>query len=265
MSLRKSFDKYLKIKATNWTLLKEMINSPLHFDHRRSNPREDSTGLARGRAVHTVVLEPENFSREYVVFTGERRQGNAWKEFQQAYKGYTILKQDEYDKAMRAGQAVRKHPEAWAIIKDCAYEKTLTWTDKKTKIKCKARVDGIGASLFDLKTTGKVDARLFGNLAARMLYHGQLAFYNDGAKHTGEVHIIAVEAEPPHDVAVFTLGEDELLIGREMYEGFLTRVKECTKSGIWPGRYPERQRLSLPRYVYGDDEEGGSYEIVEAA
>jgi hypothetical protein len=263
--IRKSFAKYLKIKATNWTLLKEMNNSALHYDHRRLNPREDSIGLARGRAVHTVVLEPEKFASEYVVYTGERRQGNAWKEFQDAYEGFTILKQDEYDKVMHAGQAVRRHPEAFSIIKDCSYEKTFTWTDKATKIKCKCRVDGIGAALFDLKTTGNVDARIFGNLAARMLYYGQIAMYADGAKHnTGDVFLIAVESEPPHDVAVFRVGEDDLIAGRELYQSFLTRVRECTDSGVWPGRYPEVQALSLPKYVWGNEEDGGggSYEVV---
>jgi exodeoxyribonuclease VIII len=262
--IRSAFAKYFKIKAVNWTLLKEMARSPLHYEHRRLNPREDSVGLARGRAVHTAMLEPELFAQEYVVYTGGRRQGNAWEEFEAAYDGYTILKQDEYDKAMFAAKAVRKHPEAASIVKGCKYEKTFQWVDKPTKLKCKCRVDGIGDALFDLKTTGNVDTRIFGNLAARMLYHGQLAFYNDGSKHKGDVYIIAVEAEPPHDVGVFKLGEDELLIGREMYQAFLARVRECTDSGIWPGKYPERQRLSLPRYAYGDDEEGGSYEIVEA-
>jgi exodeoxyribonuclease VIII len=264
MSIRYAFDKYLRIKAVNWSTLKEMVRSPLHYDHRRNNPREDSTGLARGRAVHTAVLEPEMFPREYVVYTGARRQGGDWEIFKKAYDQYTILKQDEYDKAMYAAKAVRKHPEAAAIMRDCAYEKTFQWTDKTTKIKCKCRVDGVGASLFDLKTTGNVDARIFGNLAARMLYHGQLGMYHDGSKNKGPVFIIAVEAEPPYDVGVFEIGEDELLIGQELYQGLLTNVRDCTAAGAWPGKYPERQRLSLPKYVYGGEEEG-SYEIVEAA
>ena len=265
MTIRTAFDKYLKIKAVNWSTLKEMARSPLHYQHRLSNPREDSTGLARGRAVHTCVLEPELFAREYVVFPGPRRQGNEWKEFEAAYSQYTILKQDEYDKAMFCAKAVRKHAEAAAIMKDCVYEKTFKWTDKPTGIKCKCRVDGAGANLFDLKTTGDVESRAFGRIAARMLYHGQLAMYRDGAKHKGPAFIIAAEAEPPYDVAVFEVGEDELAIGQELYQGYLTLVRDCTVAGSWPGKYPERQRLNLPKYVYGDDEDGGSYEIVDAA
>lgn len=265
MTIRNAFSKYLKIKAVNWSTLKEMARSPLHYQHRLANPREDAVGLARGRAVHTAVLEPHLFAQEYVVYPGERRQGNEWKEFAAAYEGYTILKQDEYDKAMFCAKSVFRHAEAAAIIRECVYEKSFTWKDKSTGIKCKCRVDGVGASLFDLKTTGNVDSRMFGRIAARMAYHGQIGMYHDGAKHKGPVFIIAAEAEPPYDVAVFEVGEDELLIGQELYQGYLALVRDCTATGAWPGKYPERQRLNLPKYVYGDDEEGGSYEIVEDA
>jgi hypothetical protein len=262
--LKRSIDKYLRIPAVNWSTLKEMQRSALHYAHRKENPREDSSGLARGRAVHTAVLEPELFSKEYVVYEGKTRQGNAWKAFKEAYSDKTILKTDEYDKAWRCATRILKHPEAKAIMRDCAYEKTFTWTDPKTGLKCKCRVDGIGSVLFDLKTTSDCDARMFGRIAARLLYHGQLAMYGDGAKHTGETFIVAAEAEPPFDVAVFQLGEDEIAIGQELYQGLLQQVAGCEKSGDWPGRYPMRERLVLPRYVYGtDDEEGGTYEVLQ--
>ena len=263
MPIKRSFDQYLKINAENFSTIKEMARSPLHYVHRKKNPREDSTGLARGRAVHTATLEPELFAKEYVVFQGKTRRGKEWDEFEAAYSAdYTILKQDEYDKAMLCAKSIWKHPEAAAIMRGCVFERSYQWKDKATGLKCKCRVDGLGNALFDLKTTGNVDARIFGNLAARMLYHGQLAMYRDGSKHKGDVFIIAAEAEPPFDVAVFQLGEDELYIGQELYQGFLQRVVECQKNGPWPGKYPERERLSLPKYVYGEDEEGGSFEVI---
>lgn len=263
MSLKQTFAKYLKIDAVNWSTLKEMGRSPLHYAHRLANPREDSTSLARGRAVHTAVLEPELFAKEYVIYTGKTRRGKEWDEFEAAYLDKTILKQDEYDKVMFAAKAVRKHTEVVAYMRECTFERSFQWKDKETQLRCKCRVDGVGATLFDLKTTGNVDARLFGNLAARMQYHGQIAMYRDGSKHTGPCLIIAVEAEPPYDVAVFWLGDDELQAGQELYQGYLQQVRACQIANAWPGKYPELQRLVLPTYVYGDEEEGGSYEIVE--
>lgn len=264
--LKRSIDKYLKIEAVNWSLLKEMARSPLHFAHRKENPREDSSGLARGRAVHTAVLEPELFPKEYVIFEGKTRHGKAWDAFKAAYGDKTILKTDEYDKAWRCASRILKHPEAKAIMRDCAFEKTFTWTDPRTGLKCKCRVDGIGSALFDLKTTGDVDARAFGRIAARLYYHGQLAMYGDGARHKGETFIIAAEAEPPFDVAVYQLGEDEIAIGQELYQGLLQQVVTCEKNNEWPGKYPVRLPLKFPRYAYGTDEdEGGSFEIVEEA
>jgi exodeoxyribonuclease VIII len=263
-SLKKSFEEYLAIRAQNFSLLKEMAKSPLHYKFRSENPREDSTGLARGRAIHTAVLEPEMFMREYVIFPGKTRRGKEWDEFALANADKTILKNDEYDKAWAAAAAVRRHPEVQALMRDGVSEKSFTWKDKGTGLKCKCRVDWIGNALFDLKSTSDVHERIFGRLAARMLYHAQAAMYFDGSKHKGPAYIIAVEAEPPHDVAVFELTEDDLLAGRETYQGFLRQVKECRESGVWPGRYPEKTRLALPKYVFEDEGQGdGSFEIVQ--
>lgn len=264
MSLKKTFAEYLEIPAINWSTLKEMARSPLHYQHRLANPREDSAGLARGRAIHTAVLEPEKFSEEYVVFDGPRRAGKAWDEFEVAHTDKTILKKDEYDKAWHAAIAVKRHPEVVALMRKGKPEQSFTWKNQETGLKCKCRVDWKGEVLFDLKSTGDVDARKFGNIAARMMYYGQLAMYRDGAKHDGEVFMAVVEAEPPFDVAVFKLSDDDLLAGKELYTGFLKRVVECKKAGVWPGRYLDRQTLELPRYVFEDDaQEDGTSVVVE--
>ena len=267
--VKKTIHKYLKIDAVNWSLLKEMARSPLHFAHRKVNPREDSTGLARGRAVHTATLEPELFPKEYVIFAGKTRQGKIWEAFKKANADKTILKQNEYDKVWACAERIHKHPVVKELFESnkFVFEKTFTWKDPVTGLKCKCRVDGISSRvLFDLKTSGDIDARAFGRIATRLLYHGQLAMYGDGSKHKGETLIIAAEPEPPYDVAVYELGEDEIAIGQELYQGLLTRVVQCQAANDWPGKYPAREPLKLMRSVYGTgDEEGGTYEVVEEA
>lgn len=264
-SLKQTFADYLAIKAHNWSSIKAIEKSPLNYQYRLQNPIEDAPKLARGRAVHTAVLEPELFMQEYIVFPGKTRRGEAWDEFAAAHAAETILKQDEYDMAWGCANSIRKNPDVAAILCNGKSEQVFRWKDKTTGLRCKSRVDHQGEVLLDLKSTGTIDARVFGRLAAGLSYYGQLAMYRDGADHKGPVLIVAGEIKPPHEVAVFTLSEDDLYAGQELYRGYLKRIAECTTSGVWPGRYTERVPLEMPKYVFDDeDQEDDTYQIVES-
>lgn len=253
---------YTTLPGINWTTLKEMRRSPLHYQHRLANPLEDSARLAMGRAAHTAILEPDRFPLEYAVWTGERRAGKEWEAFKAANAGRTIIKADEYATCLAMRDAVRRHPAAAAILQAGGEaEKAVTWTDDATGLPCKGRMDWLGKYvLADLKTTSDLDPVRFGATAARMGYHTQLAFYRRGVKAaTGmdyPVQIIAVESSAPHDVAVFTIDETVLYAGDEEIDELLAKVKACREANAWPGRYPAETTLQLPNWAFGSDAAG---------
>lgn len=246
---------YASIPATNWSLLKELRRSPLHYRHRLTTPLADTARMAFGRAVHCAVLEPDRFPLEYIVWDGARR-GKEWAAFKLASGHRTILTADEYRTCLAVRDSVRSDPVAAPYLQDGESEVTIQWTDDATGIKCKARLDYFSAAaLVDVKTTADVTDRIFGALAARMGYHGQMAFYHDGLAANGcdvPVKIIAVEAEPPHDVAVFDVDEDALWAGRQLYRGLLAMLAGCLETERWPGRYQTEVPLALPAWVYPD-------------
>jgi hypothetical protein len=256
------FAEYEKIDAVNWSVLKEMRRSPLHYHHRLENPREDSTRLALGRGVHTAVLEPDRFMLEYACFKGAIRRGKEWDAFEAQHQNETILKQDEYTLCLQVRDAVRAHPLAAEYLKAGTGEQVLQWSDATTQVACKGRVDWVSSSkpaLVDVKTTSDIAADKFAAVAARMGYHTQGAFYRAGhhAQH-GEVLpvvTIAVEIGAPHDVAVYLLDEDALAAGEQEWMRLLEMVAACRKSGVWPGRFSAEQALRLPRWAVGADEE----------
>jgi hypothetical protein len=256
-----TFAEYAKVDAVNWSTLKHMRRSPLHYQHAIDHGRADTTRLALGRASHTAVLEPDTFMLHYACFKGERRAGKAWEEFKAAHKGETILKVDEYKTCLAIRDAVRRHPVASEYLFSGEAEQSLLWTDVETSLPCKGRIDWVSDSkpaIVDIKTTGDVDAMRFGATCARMLYHAQLAFYSDGYMAAygkrPPVVIIAVEATPPHDVAVYVLDEDALYAGSEVYRELLMKVKSCRASKDWHGKYLEEQTLRLPSWAWPDDE-----------
>lgn len=67
MSIKKiSFSDYVKVDALNCSSLVNIEKSPLHFQWAKANPRDTKT-LVNGRAVHTLILEPELFNEIYAV------------------------------------------------------------------------------------------------------------------------------------------------------------------------------------------------------
>jgi hypothetical protein len=258
---------YFDIAAVNFSTLKYMKKSPLHYKHARDVGREDSTNLLKGRAVHTAVLEPDQFDQRYAIYTGKTRRGKEWEKFELDHAGQEILKVVEREQAFAMRDAVLRHPAAKKIFASGLAEQTLVWTDESTGLLCKAKADWLTSIvLADLKSTPDVDGRRFGAMAARMDYFVQLAWYLDAARRAGfgvsEAKIVAVEVAAPYDVAVFTLSDDDLLAGRETYRGWLGQVIECIERDEWLGRYPDEQPLSLPKYVFDDEDQDDDSMII---
>ncbi len=269
MEDRDTFATYSLIDAVNWSSLKHMERSPLHYQHALTADREDSTAMAMGRATHTAVLEPHRLETDYAVFGGLRRAGKEWEAFEAANAGKTILKREEYQRCIAMRDAVRAHPVAASYLASGQAEKTITWKHPGVGLECKGRLDWVSesrAAVVDLKTTGDVDAVKFASLAARMGYFKQLAFYRDGLAYaTGNVLaavIIAVEAKAPHDVAVLPIDEDSLYAAAEQYAELLAKVAACRQSGVWPGRYPEEQPLRMPAWNWNDEEDASGLDLV---
>jgi hypothetical protein len=248
-----NFEQYSDLAGCNWSLLREMAKSPAHYAHRLHNPRSDTPAMRFGRAVHTCVLEPDLFPVHWTLYDG-RRAGNAWQEFAAVNSDKGILTVDEYETVLAIRDSVQRHKLAARLLRRGKSEVTLRWVDPATRIRCKARLDHLcGDALTDLKTTKDVDNRVFGRLAERMAYHGQLGFYRRGLLATGHkpapVHILAVEAEAPHDVAVFAVDEDVLEAGDMLVAKLLHQVKTCRRLRRWPGRYESEESLEFPAWA----------------
>jgi len=258
-----TFDDYLSIPAVNWSRLKAGRRSALHLRHALENPTEDTPRLALGRGAHTAVFEPDRFAFDYAIWGGDRRAGKEWERFVYEHRGQTILRADEHATCLAIAAAVRAHAVAGPLLAPPGEaEKVLTWTEEATGIACKARLDWYRPGLLcDLKTTVDVDQYRFAATVWRMGYHGQGAFYRRGLLANGleapPWHMIAVEASPPHDVAVYQLDDDALYAGEQEVEDLLRMVAAGRFSGRWPGRYPEERVLSLPRWAFPAEDASG--------
>lgn len=251
---------YNAIRAWRWSHIKLMDQSPRAVWHAENNQSNDDARYAKLRAIHALVLEPDNFTAQFSVFDGTRR-GRAYDEHVVAHPDTTVLTVAEYDDAALTADSVRAHQLVRELLADGSPEVSMTWTDEATGLACKGRADWIGsAGIIDLKTCGTVNERAVAGMVARNLWHGQLAHYSAGLVAHGHkpprCFIIAAEGKGARDVAVYQVDrgipDGALHVGEGIRAGFMARLAECVRLNHWPGRHESIVSLCLPTYALGD-------------
>jgi exodeoxyribonuclease VIII len=261
--MRITFDDYCAIEAVNWSSLKDMAVSPRMFRHRTKHPRRDTEALAFGRLFHTALLEPERFAATYVVepdfgdcrFKENKARRDGWRadhahrELMSEHDAYTV-------RAMVA--AVREHRVASGLLSEGTAEETITWTDPRTGLACKGRIDWLRRRFVtDIKTTRRETMGAFKRDIRELLYYSQVGWYTDGAVAAGRLEdpepplILGVQDVEPWDVMVVRVGGEDLDAGRAVWRMLLDRFAACVASDWWPGVAPEIVDLRLPNFAPG--------------
>lgn len=266
---------YTKIPGLNWSSLKHLVESPRLFQLRLTEPEADSAVFLFGRALHCQVLEPERFGSAYAPMPAfgdlrfkENKEAKAkWEADKRP--GVEYLSAAEWEAIGQMHSALLAHRVARELLTGVRFEELVTWTDKATGLLCKSRQDCIGPRrIVDLKSARRVGRRYLGD-AADYLYHGQLAFYHDGAIASGALPpdadrpvLIAALKEAPWDVQCLQMTEATLEAGRALYRSCLRRFQECEAADVWPGVAPDLQDWDLPAWAAtGEPEPDGEQEV----
>lgn len=240
-----TYEEYAAMPGWRFSHIKEMDKSPLHVQHARRT-EDDADHFRIGRALHSLVLEPDTFDGKYVMYA-ERRSSKAWDAFAAEHADKTILTQQAWDDAHFMADAVRRA--VGDMLDNAAAEQVVTWTDEATGLPCKVRRDLLKSRvLADLKSTRDLDYRRFTNQAASLDYHSQKSFYAEPGG-VDRCIIIAVEKSAPYDVGVFELDTEALDVGKRRWRKWLDRLAECLAADRWPGRYDSVQQFSLPSWA----------------
>lgn len=261
---------------------RRILEAPAKYRHDRDARVEQHTkAFDLGKAAHTLVL---GAGVDVVVVQADDWKKKAAQEARdEAYAtGRTPLLAREWAVVCDMRDAIACHPVAGPLLDPArgAPEQSLFWTDPRTGVDLRARLDWLPATpptgrliIPDLKTTVDASARAFGKSAASYDYHMQAAFYMAGAATLLDVDpafvFIAIEKSPPHLVHVMELDSDALAIGRDRIRRAIDVYVACTESGVWPGYPLEVSTASLPRWAgmehddlmagWSADEEDGSF------
>ena len=249
-------------------------NSGLNLVHRAPSvwlewmigiEQPETPALFFGTAFHTAVLEPERFARLYVIepnFGDCRRKAprqarDAWRA---EHTGSLLLDSEQWRRITGMREALMDHPEARRLCEAEQREVTGRWEDAETGLICKMRMDlwlpRIGA-IGDLKSTEDARPEAFQRSIAKFGYFRQHAMYVEGARECGvdakRFAMVAVEKEPPHLVAAYTLAPAAVERGARQIRRLLRTLAECLETDNWPGLPHGIHEIDLPRW-YDEDE-----------
>ena len=247
--------------------LDQVAKSPLHYWARYLDPNrvvpEPTPAMAIGSAVHTHVLELDQWDARYVSapdgIDRRTKAGKAeWEAFTAAATGRTVLPKADADLVMRMAHSVFTHPAAAMLLAlPGKAETTHMWTDAATGLECKCRPDWLtddGRLLVDLKTTEDASARGFAKSIAQWRYHVQASWYLDGVEQaTGtrpeQFLFLCVEKKAPYAVAVYAADAEMIAAGAQTAARDLDVLATCKAANAWPGYSDQIEPISLPPWM----------------
>lgn len=265
------FADYLAVDAASKSRLHTLHSKTPAHCHAAED--EATPEMDWGSALHVAVLEPDSFT--FCVIRGPAdRRGKKWSEFVEAHAGCLILPEAEYDKVVRARDAVLRNPTVRALAtQDGLSEASGFWIDPETGLLCRCRYDRYVPSLAmgaDFKTTADASKRAFKRVAEAMAYDLHDAMYSEGWQRAGGGEVenfifIAVERDEPFCHQIFEYEPAEKNRGRQIMRKALRRYAMCKASGSWPGYSDRVTPLAYDEYVHQRDALSGLYQEEEEA
>jgi len=258
-------DHYHAHPAVGHSGLVRIMRSPAHFREFVMNPPVPTPAMEFGTAVHTAILEPDNFARNYVVAPKFDRRTKEGKEAAQAWEcnnaGKTALPAEQMAAIEQMVASAKQHAGAARLLSSGMAEMSGFWIDSESGIECKCRPDFLSmdgetiTGIIDVKTCSDAGADSFARAIAAFGYDVQAAFYTDGIKEligrTLPFYFIAIEKEPPYAAAVYLASEEMIDVGRKKYRAALQLLRWCRDNDQWPGYQPngEIEEINLPRWA----------------
>jgi|DEB0MinimDraft_10_1074344.scaffolds.fasta_scaffold43192_3 exodeoxyribonuclease VIII len=198
---------YLSVSA-----LKQFAKSPNHYIAYCNRKFEPTPAMAFGSAVHTMILEPDQFDARYVVAPDVDRRTKLGKEkyaeYQSSIGNRESLSQAQMYQLRKTYDAVCGNEDATALLMNCEYELTVDGT--LGQVPFKGIVDALNTKsgyAIDVKTCRDASPEQFGRDAYNLGYHLQASAYR---LLTGvdRFYWLCVETDEPYNVALYMQSPD---------------------------------------------------------
>lgn len=250
-------DLYHQCEGLSKSDLDLLHRSAAHYHASKIVKEAPTEAMIFGTAFHTLVLEPERFTQEYVkapALSKRTTEGKrAWAEI--AERGQTALAPADYSALIQMRDNVLENQIARELIENSQHEQSA-WAEIEGVL-CKCRPDiwhPEFAVMADLKTTTDASPKEFAKSVANFRYHVQDAWYRQvweragGAEAEGFI-FIAVEKKPPYAVGIYTLSLDAKAQGWAEAMADVQVYRNAEEQKQWRGYSPKIEEIELPRWA----------------
>lgn len=254
--------------AVNSSSLRKILKSPAGFHSSFfGKAKEPTKQMKFGTLVHKAVLEGNSFLRNYIIVPdfGDMRTKQA-QEKKRAWlldlpQGAVTVTESEYEQIYGICDAILRHSDACRLLKGGVSEITGYYQDPLTNIQCRVRPDFLHfdlKALVDLKTTRNCSYRDFSKSIWQYRYDFQMAMYCEAVRIITGIQIeypaiIAVEKEPPFEVAAYVLDTGAMEKGLHDYRKSIEKLKQCLEKNEWQREQMSLQNMSLPIWAFEEE------------
>lgn len=236
---------------------------------------KSSDGMDRGTLAHMVLLQPERLEFDVAIWTGERRAGNAWKDFESENKGKLIIRQADYDYVLNVMKRWEDHKRVRELLQGTTPETAVFTTEKvsfvndlgdefTTNVACKGQIDALGDKVIvDIKTTEVgIDRGSVHSTIRKFKYREKMAMYRRWAAAETKTNplewrcynlFVSLGGKP--GIHVVELTEDALAYGEHRMLAALSELVSAIDRNKWPPHFEESEIGMEDWESLGDEEE----------
>lgn len=270
------FDDYHAVDAISNSAMKHLARSPWHYRNRV--PVTPTKAMVNGSLVHCAQLEPHALAMRYVVVPEDaprkpsKTQLGAkkpspetieaiewWSEFGRANVSRTIISANDYATVGAQLAAIQAEPELARIFAKGRAEVSLFWTDRRTGVYCKARLDWLHTlpdgrlCIADLKSAADDTPDGFSRSVGSMGYHRQQAHYTAGAVEVLGAEVAdflfpVVSSAAPILATPYRLDAEAAQQGFDEVAELLDLYADCRRRNHWPAYTAGERLIGLPAW-----------------
>ena len=251
-------------KPLSYSGIKKLLKSPYHYLISQQKGYESTPDTIFGDAVHTMLLEPDEFYKKFIVIDKDERPepdktmaSKANKEWKKELEEKAINeKKDVIDNIqfniLKAMVKTAKKEFEKYIEFSTAFEQNIEDTiiyDGINSQKVRGRVDLISDTFVaDYKTTQDASPEAFGKACANYMYHMQGALYIDIVGVDTFV-FLTQEKEKPYLCAIYMMqrGSEEYNKGVELYKKGCEILAKCKIENTLQIGYREPNNKTLAK------------------
>ncbi|MBL4771982.1 MAG: PD-(D/E)XK nuclease-like domain-containing protein [Planctomycetes bacterium] len=226
-----------------------------------------------GTAWHEGVFEPEVFAGRYVSYHKARNLNHA------EYQEFLALEDVSHEHVFTERSLAEVHdliasanrsPVIQWMKESGAPEKVIFWTDPRTGVKCRCKLDWADPDRF-MVGEGKTILSVYGDTIAReagkrgywfqavhnldgfcMATRGTVVDWDDPEFDIPIYPFVFTGKDSSHKTVARVFTREEMQKAAKVRQGLLSRVAKCVETGIWPGVSQDLSPIELSKWAIPD-------------